>query len=704
MKLITLNIRKRRNTFRKYMFLYLPAIVFSFFNLQSSMCLAQVGTWKAYSSYGEPQQIVKAGDNNLFVVASNSLYQYNLTDKSITTYDKTKQLNDTYIEKIAWNNTAKRLIVIYGNSNIDLVDINGNVWNISGLYTKSMTQNKKVITIYMYEQYAYLSTFFGVVKVNMEKAEIAESYIMNRVIYYTRVYGDKLFVKDENENVLSGLLSNNLIDFHNWSEDNTYPSNLFDVDNSDWEQYKDLVATLKPVGPKYNHFAFMDIVDNKLVTCGNDGALDIGFIQNYDLENDEWTILNESVANLTTRQTGIIYSVAVDPADENHIYAGARIGLIEYRDNNPVTIWNMDNSPIETARDIATVNENSQRKYNLITSVKFDDEGNLWCLNSQAMTKSILKLNTKTNEWTTFDCESLMKLSSGGRDNRSLPNMYNMFTDSQGYIWFVCNHWDFPSLHWFNPKSSNINLSSVFTFPNQNGLEIKMGGGTKCVAEDLNHDYWIGTSAGPLLLPKEELSNPNPVFTQVVVPRNDGTNYADYLLNEVSITAIVIDKANRKWFGTQSNGVFVIGADNITQEEHFDTSNSPILSDAIISMAYNEKTGEIFFGTENGLCSYMSDAVESSIEVVKDNVYAYPNPVVSNYEGLISVVGLQYDSDVMVLTTSGQLVAQGRSKGGMFTWNGCDRQGRRVASGIYMVCAATSEGKKEVVCKIAVIR
>jgi hypothetical protein len=189
-----------------------------------------------------------------------------------------------------------------------------------------------------------------------------------------------------------------------------------------------------------------------------------------------------------------------------------------------------------------------------------------------------------------------------------------------------------------------------------------------------------------------------------VVPRNDGTNYADYLLNEVSITAIVIDKANRKWFGTQSNGVFVIGADNITQEEHFDTSNSPILSDAIISMAYNEKTGEIFFGTENGLCSYMSDAVESSIEVVKDNVYAYPNPVVSNYEGLISVVGLQYDSDVMVLTTSGQLVAQGRSKGGMFTWNGCDRQGRRVASGIYMVCAATSEGKKEVVCKIAVIR
>ena len=704
MKLITLNILKCRNAYRKNMFLYLFAIVFSFFSLQSSTCHAQVGTWKAYISYSEPQQIVKAGDNNLFVLASNSLYQYNLTDKSITTYDKTKQLNDTHIEMIAWNNKTKRLIVVYDNSNIDLVDTNGNVWNISSLYTKPMTQNKNVYTIYVYEQYAYLGTGFGIMKVNMERAEIAESYILDNQVDKIGISDGKIYCGTLWGQYYSGLLSNNLIDYHNWKSDFDYPSGIFDKDLSDWEQYKDLVATLKPDGPKYNHFRYMNIEDNKLITCGNDAGLDIGFIQIYNLNDNEWTVFNESVANLTTRQTGIIYSVAIDPADENHVYAGARIGLIEYRDKNPVQIWNMDNSPIETARNPVTVNENSQRKYNLITSIKFDDEGNLWCLNSQALTKSILKLNTKTNQWTTFNCENLMKLSDEGNDNRSLPNMVNLFTDSQGYFWFTCNHWGFPSVHWFNPKSSNINLSSVFSFTNQNGLVVQVGGGTKCVVEDLNHDYWIGTSAGPLLLPKEELSNPNPIFTQVVVPRNDGTNYADYLLNGVSITSIIVDKANRKWFGTQSNGVFVISADNMTQEEHFDTSNSSILSDAIISMAYNEKTGEIFFSTENGLCSYMSDAVESAIEVVKDNVYAYPNPVVSNYEGLISVVGLQFDSDVKILTTSGQLVVQGRSKGGMFTWNGRDRQGRRVASGIYMVCAATSEGKNEVVCKIAVIR
>ena len=99
----------------------------------------------------------------------------------------------------------------------------------------------------------------------------------------------------------------------------------------------------------------------------------------------------------------------------------------------------------------------------------------------------------------------------------------------------------------------------------------------------------------------------------------------------------------------------------------------------------------------------MSDATEAAIEMVKDDVYAYPNPVAPGYDGLITVVGLSRNADVKILTANGVLVAEGRSNGGSFTWDGRDRQGRRVASGIYMVAAATSEGKKGVVCKIAVV-
>ena len=45
-----------------------------------------------------------------------------------------------------------------------------------------------------------------------------------------------------------------------------------------------------------------------------------------------------------------------------------------------------------------------------------------------------------------------------------------------------------------------------------------------------------------------------------------------------------------------------------------------------------------------------------------------------------------------------------RGNGGTFTWDGCDLEGRRVASGVYMVLTATENGDSGTVCKIAVIK
>ena len=99
----------------------------------------------------------------------------------------------------------------------------------------------------------------------------------------------------------------------------------------------------------------------------------------------------------------------------------------------------------------------------------------------------------------------------------------------------------------------------------------------------------------------------------------------------------------------------------------------------------------------------MSDATDTNESMSKNNVYAYPNPVRPGYTGIITVVGLSFDADVKIVTSNGVLVAQGRSNGGTFTWDGCDTKGRRVASGVYMVETATSSGGKGTVCKIAVV-
>ena len=148
-------------------------LLLSIVNCQLST--AQVGTWRNYLAYHDIQQIQAAGDE-IFVLASNNLYQYNKNDQSIITYDKVNGLNDTYITHIQWCKQAKRLIAVYSNSNIDLIESNGDITNISDLYSKAITGDKTINSIYIHNQYAYLACGFGIVKLNMKAAAKAISW------------------------------------------------------------------------------------------------------------------------------------------------------------------------------------------------------------------------------------------------------------------------------------------------------------------------------------------------------------------------------------------------------------------------------------------------------------------------------------------------------------------------------------------------
>lgn len=663
--------------------------------------VAQMGSWRAYMSYYEPQQIVKAGSHNLFVRASNSLYQYNLNDHSITTFDKVHQLNDTYVQLIAWNTKAARLLIVYDNSNMDLTDLNGNVVNLSGLYNKLTTLNKTINSIYMYDAYAYLATGFGVVKVNMQRAEISESYILNQNIVSIGFADGTLYAQATDGTVYCGEISKNLINPNNWTV-GTAPSDIFNVDNSDWDEYIETVRTLEPGGPKYNHFYFMRLKDNKLYTVG--GAYNPftpsinnpGEPQVFDEQQQQWIIYDNDVKSkfaVETEPSEIArwdyvssLSLDIDPLDNHHVFVSGRTGLFEYYDGVLTNYYNKDNSILHSVID--------GNKYILVESIIYDKEGNLWLLQSLS-DNTILEL-TKDGKWINHP-QSIFPTS-----NLNHAALCGMIADSRGYLWFVNYHWDTPSFYCYDPQRDEI-VSYMMRLVNQDGTQVTEKYNPRCLAEDLDGNIWLGTGVGLYMIENSAIGQPLDYVTQVKVPRNDGTNYADYLLEGVNITSIVIDGGNRKWIGTTGNGLYLISADNMEQIEHFTADNSPLLSNNIFSLAINNETGELYIGTDIGLCSYTTDATAALSSIEKDNVYAYPNPVEPGYDGLITIVGLSLDADVKILSTSGQLVAQGRSNGGTFTWNGRDHSGHRVASGIYMVAAATSDGKKGTVCKVAII-
>ncbi len=623
-------------------------VLWSMVNGQWSM--AQVGTWRNYLAYYDIQQIQEA-ENDIFVLASNGLYQYNKQDQSIRTYDKTNGLSDTYITHIRWCQQAKRLIAVYQNSNIDIIDNNGNIINISSLYNKSVIGDKTVNSIRIDGVYAYLMCGFGIVKVDMKQALIAYTY--------TPTTPD-------------------------------YPVDIPDEKNDGYEKYIELVKTLKPGGPKYNAFGYLHNYKDKLYsTNGIMGQK--AHVQVMDQQR-EWEIYQNDIEDIIGHKFVGLTSIDIDPKDDSHVLCSGQTGVYEFKNGKFIKEYTNDNSPLKTAK---TVGHNN-KEYVIVVDGKFDSQGNYWCLNSVSPSTSLLKL-TPDNQWVDYHNRKLMV-----PEGWSLDDMRDICFDIDGTLWF-CNNWyRVPSVIRCVIDTKDITLFNSFI--NQDGASLNINA-VHCITFDKDRNIWVGTNTGLLVLERKNIDAGNiNFFTQIKVPRNDGTDYADYLLNELDITAIAVDGANRKWVGTSYDGVYLISADNMTQIHHFTQDNSPLISNNIRSITINNKTGEVFFGSEIGLCSYVSDAVEPSTEMTEDNVWAYPNPVNPDYTGPITITGLTYNADVKIVSANGLLINEGRSNGGSFTWDGCDKKGNRVASGIYMVVTATSNGQKGTVCKIAIIR
>ena len=649
--------------------------------------------WKAYLSYYEPKEIEQANDGIIYVLASGGLFSYSTQDQEVRTYDKTTLLSDCQISHIAWCKSAKKLVIAYDDYNIDLLSQNDDVVNMPAYMNTSMTVDKTINSVDIHGNDAYISTNFGIVRLNVANASFSDTYQLGFRVDYCYIDNQYIYAASSTKGLYRAELASNLLNPGQWTRVGNFTARTKTMD----ADLLAIVNKVKPEGPKYNNFGFLKIHKGILYSC--DGGFDLindklypGAIQ--VLNNTTWTIYQDDI----TKSTGINYqdvmSLDIDPRDENHVMAGAKSGVYEFRNGKFIKLWNDANSPIES------FNKQS-RDYEMMLSVMFDSDGNLWALNSQAPTQSIIEY-TKDGQWVSHKHDELMKLKYLFPEPQSLGFMQGLMTDSRGLVWFVNDHWTVPSFYAYQTGTNTLN-SYQGPFVNEDGTSLNITS-CQCITEDKDNNMWIGTPVGPFMIESNQLGEANPILTQVKVPRNDGTNYADYLLSGVNIKSIVVDKDNRKWFGTNGNGLYLIAADNITTLAHFTKANSKLLSDNILSLALNEATGELFIGTDQGLCSYSGNISDSSNGMTKDNVWAYPNPVKPDYSGAITITGLENGANVKIVTSNGVLVNEGTASNGEYKWYGINRDGKRVASGVYMVEVATSEGEKGVVCKIAIVR
>lgn len=222
---------------------------------------------------------------------------------------------------------------------------------------------------------------------------------------------------------------------------------------------------------------------------------------------------------------------------------------------------------------------------------------------------------------------------------------------------------------------------------------------TRCIARDRNDFIWVGTSNGIGVIQCSA-----DVFTaagcEAIWPVVQQGNFAGYLFAGEDVQSIAVDGADRKWIGTK-NGAWLIspGGDKIIY--HFTTTNSPLLSDDVRQIVVDGISGEVFFATAKGLCSFRGTATEGGN--ANQHVLVFPNPVPPGYGGTIAIRGLVENALVKITELNGRLVFQTRALGGQAIWNGRDYQGRKIETGIYLVLVSGEDHRDQFAARIIFI-
>jgi hypothetical protein len=407
----------------------------------------------------------------------------------------------------------------------------------------------------------------------------------------------------------------------------------------------------------------------------------------YTYVNGKWTNYNP-FTNGSWNNTFNLASVAIDPNDLTHGYGvNMKTGIVEIKNGDIIKSYDGTNSILPGFNGSDFI---------LISGIDYDNNNNLLIYCSAVY--GPLMMIDPDGQW--YDMGITDPHYSG-----SLTG--DILATSLDQIWMIIHGSASPGIFVYNynntPADASDDMSCFVNIVDNtntfNGID------PKCLEEDLDGNIWVGTRQGVLVY-----STPYDVFdkngkivgNRPLIPRNDGTNFADFLLDGEEVTCISVDGANRKWIGTRTSGVFLVSYDGLETIHSFNTYNSPLPSNTIIDIGVNSVTGEVLIGTDIGIVSYQ-EAATTGLDQYED-VYAFPNPVREDYYGDIVITGLVSESFVKITDISGNIVYETTSLGGQAVWNGKNLANERVSTGVYLVFLCNSDGSQKNVTKILFIK
>jgi ligand-binding sensor domain-containing protein len=377
-----------------------------------------------------------------------------------------------------------------------------------------------------------------------------------------------------------------------------------------------------------------------------------------------------------------IVSVVPNPNDTSQVFACAmHQGLLEINNGVVGTLWNHTNSGLESVNPIE-FGENPNYRSVRVRDVDFDSEGAMWSITS-FVAKGLKKRSVDGN-WQSVDLLPVLsspKRAAGYSKLEISPNDEIYFgSSSSGLIGYA-------------EINGTPVLRSIGVAENLPAEDVRS------VALDYDDNLWIGTTNGLRVL-----YGASRMFTQEVsastVVLEEGGNVGELLANQ-NIKAIEVDGNNQKWVATDGAGVFLFAEDGKKTIHHFTKENSPLPTNFIQNLAYDNQSGKIFIATSSGLVAFQGNAFAPSETL--ENIEVYPNPIRPRYTGPLTIRGLQADCVVKITDIIGNAVYETTSTGGSVQWDMNSFSGKRVRSGVYLIFVTTKDGMDSSVEKVMII-
>lgn len=393
----------------------------------------------------------------------------------------------------------------------------------------------------------------------------------------------------------------------------------------------------------------------------------------FSFNNGQWNNFNNRNYTALDSLPDII-SLAIDKRDQT-IWAGSYSGgLLQIKPGPVFEIYKQNylgsafNDPL------------SYR----VGGLCFDNDNNLWVSNFAS--SQPLRVRKNDGTWRSFATPFSLNQNA----------LAQIVVDNNNYKWIV------------SPLGNGLicfdHGGSIDNTGDDRWRRLQMGSGTGnlpssevfCIAKDKNGFIWVGTSdgIGVIQCPDQVFASQGCDAVWPIVPTG---NFAGYLFKGQGVRSIAVDGANRKWVATK-NGVFLVNAEGEIVIYRFTEDNSPLLSSDVFNVAIDGKTGEVWFATAKGICSFRSTATEGGEK--NEEVLVFPNPVPPGYSGTIAIRGLVNNAFVKITELDGRLVYQTRALGGQALWDGRNYRGQKISSGAYLVLVSddgsnSSTGKRE---------